>query len=169
VSAGPSVPPGATSWSVDLAEYSSGVSGLAYQLDVSVEDTNGLPAQTSRTVDFEVYPDDVGALATCTKSYANGKLSLGFTISPPPPATPGQVFDARLWLFRRSDAEGWPLDPIDPIWTGFNLQNPITLTPEVDGEFQMVFTGLIGFAIPFQASLRIDTLGGPNDVCTLVP
>src|SRR5690606_38240300 len=56
VSSGPPVPPGATVWSVGLADYSSGTFGRAYSVDVSAEDELGTPAPINRQVDFEVYP-----------------------------------------------------------------------------------------------------------------
>lgn len=168
VSDAPSPP--TTAWAVDLPDYQGAPSGEPYQIDVAVEDALGAPAATSEQVDFEVYPEDGGSI-TCTKSYdpGSGALSLGFTVNPPAPATPGQVFQANYYLYQRYDAQGWAQDESDSFRGNFLLTNPTTLTPVDDGEYQIIFNGQIDFVTPFQTSLRIDTLGGPNDVCTLVP
>ena len=168
------VPGGVTDqWSVELPGFAAAPAGQAYSVELSVVDAGGLPGNASSQLNFEVYPSDAGLDVTCTRRYDidTGELYLRFTLvdngSLPPGYTLGDMFDARFWLYQRADATGWALDETDSVRTDFSLINPVEFRAADDGEYQLIFSGLLGFVEPIQTSIRIDTLGGPRDICTL--
>jgi len=134
-----------------------------------------------QTVDLEVYPADPGLDVTCTKRYdsTTGSLYVAFTLvdngnlpidpGTGSPYTLGDMYDARFWLSQEGQETGFALDETDSVRTGFTLIQLTEFNPDDDGIYEMIFSGQLGFVEPIQTHLLIDTIGGDNDVCTLVP
>jgi len=167
-------------WSVELPDFTPAVEGRDYSVELSVVDASGRDGMLSSQAPFTVFPPIEGLALQCTKQHdtATGDLTLGFTVIdtgllPINPATSAQytlsdIWDARYWLYQRSDASGWALDETDSVRTSFVLINPVEFRAVDDGEYQLIFGGLLGFTeeIQMQTSIRIDTLGGIRDICT---
>ena len=167
-------------WSVELPDFTPAIEGRDYSVELSVLDSAGRDGLLSRQANLTVFPQDTGLAMTCTKQYDGEGLTLGFTLTdtgslPINPTTSSQytladIYDARFWLYQRSDAAGWQYDETDPIFTALLPAGSYTFNFRAtdNGEYQMIFNGMLGFVDPIQTSIRIDTLGGPRDVCTLI-
>jgi cysteine-rich repeat protein len=170
-------PLSATSWSLRLPGFVGSATGTLFTVQVTAQGSGGQVDQ--QTVDLEVYPVDPGLDVTCTKRYDSGSLYVAFTLvdngslpiapSTGNPYTLADMFDARFWLLQEGEETGLVLDETDPSRGDFILMQPTEFNLDDDGIYEMVFTGLLGFVEPIQTHLVIDTIGGGNDVCTLVP
>ncbi len=170
-------PPSATSWSLRLPGFTGSAGGTIFTVQVTAEGSGGQGDQ--QTVDFDVYPADPGLDVTCTKRYDSGSLYVAFTLvdngnlpvdpSTGNPYTLADMFDARYLLYQEGQSTGFDLDETDSFRGTFFLEQPTELNPDDDGIYEMIFTGQLGFVEPIQTHLLFDTIGGDNDVCTLVP
>jgi cysteine-rich repeat protein len=166
--------PNSTIWSIRLPSFAPG----SYALDITVTSVPGCMVQASY-VAFDVYPPDPGLSIECEKSYdGGGGLTLAFTIvdtglpidpNTGQPYTLADMYDVRYYLLQDKEGLGFAQDETDPFLSSFILIQPQDMLAADDGEYQLFFTGLLGFIEPIQAELHLDTTGGPNDVCTLAP
>jgi hypothetical protein len=133
-----------------------------------------------QTVDFDVYPADPGLDVTCTKRYDSGSLYVAFTLvdngnlpmnpDTGSPYTLADMYDARFYVFQEGQESGFTLDENGGYLTGFQLFQP-EFNLNDDGIYEMIFTGELlsqSNQQSTQTHLLIDTIGGDDDVCTLV-
>jgi len=133
-----------------------------------------------QTVDLEVYPVDPGLDVTCTKRYDSGSLYVSITLvdngnlpmnpDTGSPYTLGDMYDARSYVSQEGQETGFNLDE-NGYLTGFQLFQP-EFNLNDDGIYEMIFTGELlspSDQQSIQTHLLFDTIGGANDVCTLVP
>jgi cysteine-rich repeat protein len=163
-----------TRWSLRLPELTGGPEpdGKRYEVLVSAY-AQASAESASATIELDVYQPDPGLDVVCTKRYESGSLYVSFTLvdngNLPPPYTLADMYDARFLIYQEGEETGFALDETDSSRSDFILMQPAEFNPDDDGTYEMIFTGLLNFTVPIQTNFLFDTIGGPDDVCTLVP
>lgn len=172
--------PGVSQWSLRLPPLTGAPdpAGKHYTVLVTGE-AQGSPAVDSTTLEFDVFPPDPGLDVACTKRYDGGSLYVAVTlvdngnlpINPNTglPYTLADMYDARFLIYQEHPETGFDLDETDWTRNYFILIQPTEFHLADDGIYAMVFSGQLNFVEPIQTYLLFDTVGGDNDVCTLVP